>query len=71
MPPRQLWPQAPQLFPSLKRFAHAFVRWSKGLAAYDELAQPTSFGTDLKTTNANELSFGGRVEILVSGQPGR
>jgi len=35
-----------------------FARYAKGLAAFDELAPPTSFGSDLKTTNASELSFG-------------
>ncbi|HEY4239410.1 MAG TPA: carbohydrate porin [Kofleriaceae bacterium] len=41
-----------------RRHLSVFARYAKGLAAFDELAQPTSFGTDLKTTNANELSFG-------------
>ncbi len=35
-----------------------FARYASGLATFDELAPPTSFGTDLKTTNASELSFG-------------
>ncbi len=35
-----------------------FMRYAKGLAAFDELAPPTTFGTDLKTQRANELTFG-------------
>ena len=35
-----------------------FARYASGLAAFDELAPPTTFGSDLKTTKANELSFG-------------
>jgi hypothetical protein len=35
-----------------------FMRYASGLAAYDELAPPTSFGADLKTSKANELTFG-------------
>ena len=42
-----------------------FARYAKGLAAFDELAPPTSFGSDLKTSNASELSFGlsGNVDL--------
>ncbi|MDQ3370241.1 MAG: carbohydrate porin, partial [Myxococcota bacterium] len=42
----------------LRRHLNLFARYAKGLAAFDELAPPTSFGADLKTTRANELSFG-------------
>ena len=35
-----------------------FARYAKGLAAFDELAPPTSFGADLKTNRASELTFG-------------
>ena len=41
-----------------RRHLNVFARYAKGLAAFDELAPPTSFGPDLTTTNANELSFG-------------
>ncbi len=41
-----------------RRHLNLFTRYAKGLAAFDELAPPTSFGPDLKTTNASELSFG-------------
>jgi maltoporin len=41
-----------------RRHLNLFVRYAKGLAAFDELAPPTSFGTDLKTTRANEFTFG-------------
>jgi len=44
--------------PAFRRHLNGFVRYAKGLAAFDELAPPTSFGTDLRTTRANELSFG-------------
>ena len=40
-----------------RRHLNLFVRYAKGLAAFDELAPPTTFGQDLKTTNASELSF--------------
>jgi hypothetical protein len=42
----------------LRRHLNGFVRYAKGLAAFDELAPPTSFGPELKTGNANELTFG-------------
>lgn len=41
-----------------RRHANVFFRYAKGLAAFDELAPPTSVGANLKTTNASELSFG-------------
>jgi hypothetical protein len=37
---------------------NVFTRYAKGLAAFDELAPPTTFGSNLKTTNANEFTFG-------------
>jgi hypothetical protein len=42
----------------LRRHLNLFARYSKGLAAFDQLAPPTSFGPDLKTSRASELSFG-------------
>jgi len=42
----------------LRRHLNGFVRYAKGLAAFDELAPPTSFGPELKTGRANELTFG-------------
>ena len=41
-----------------RRHLNLFVRYASGLAAFDELAPPTTFGPDLKTTKASELSFG-------------
>ncbi len=41
-----------------RRHVNAFVRYAKGLAAFDELAPPTSVGTDLKVSNASEFTFG-------------
>jgi maltoporin len=41
-----------------RRHLNVFARYASGLATYDELAPPTSFGTDLRTTKASELSFG-------------
>jgi hypothetical protein len=41
-----------------RRHVNVFARYAKGLAAFDELAPPTSFGPDLKTSRANELQFG-------------
>jgi hypothetical protein len=35
-----------------------FARYARGLAAFDELAPPTTFGTDLRAKRASELSFG-------------
>ena len=48
-------------FSSDKRFrrhANLFVRYAKGLAAFDELAPPTSFGDGLDTGRATELTIG-------------
>ncbi len=44
--------------PEHRRHLNGYVRYAKGLAAFDELAPPTSFGTDLKTDRASELTFG-------------
>jgi hypothetical protein len=41
-----------------RRFVNLFARYATGLAAFDELAPPTTVGPDLKTTKANELTFG-------------
>lgn len=41
-----------------RRHLNVFARLAKGLAAFDELAPPTSVGRDLETTRANELSVG-------------
>ena len=41
-----------------RRHLNLFTRYAKGLAAFDELAPPTSFGPDLETSRASELSFG-------------
>ncbi|MEZ4399563.1 MAG: carbohydrate porin [Kofleriaceae bacterium] len=41
------------------RAASLFVKWSKGLAAFDELAAPTSFDAELRTfPKASELVIG-------------
>src|SRR5690606_5616862 len=42
----------------LRRHVNVFARYAKGLAAFDELAPPTSFGPELKTTRANEITLG-------------
>jgi hypothetical protein len=47
--------------PSLgyRRHANLFARWSRGLAAFDELAPPSGFDTTLKThPRASEIVFG-------------
>jgi maltoporin len=44
-------------------FANLFGRYSKGLAAFDELAPPTSFGADLTTTRASELVLGASANV--------
>src|SRR5262249_53392694 len=44
--------------PEDRRHLNVFARYAKGLAAFDELAPPTSFGPDLKTQRASELTFG-------------
>jgi len=41
-----------------RRHLNLFARYASGLAAFDELAPPTSFGPDLKTDRASELQFG-------------
>jgi len=41
-----------------RRHLNLYLRYAKGLAAFDPLSEPTSFGTDLKTTKASELTFG-------------
>jgi hypothetical protein len=41
-----------------RRHANLFVRYAKGLAAFDELAPPTSFGDGLDTGRATELTIG-------------
>jgi hypothetical protein len=41
-----------------RRHINVYARYAKGLAAFDELAPPTSFGPDLKTQHATELTFG-------------
>jgi hypothetical protein len=47
-----------QINSKYRRHVNLFMRYAHGLATYDELAPPTSFGPDLRTTNASELSFG-------------
>lgn len=41
-----------------RRHLNLFARYAKGLAAFDPLSAPTTFGPDLKTKRASELSFG-------------
>jgi len=41
-----------------RRHLNVFARYARGLAAFDELAPPTSFGSDLKSHHASELTFG-------------
>lgn len=42
-----------------RRHANLFVRWSRGLAAFDELAAPTSFDAELRTfPKASEVVVG-------------
>jgi hypothetical protein len=41
-----------------RRHLNLFMRYAKGLAAFDELAPPTTFGPELKTSRANEFTFG-------------
>jgi maltoporin len=41
-----------------RRHLNLFARYARGLAAFDEIAPPTSFGGDLKAKRASELSFG-------------
>ncbi len=44
--------------PQFRRHVNLYVRYARGLAAFDELAPPTSFGPELKTDRASELTFG-------------
>ena len=44
--------------PAHRRHLNLFARYAKGLAAFDELAPPTSFGRELNTERASELPFG-------------
>lgn len=44
--------------PAFRRHLNLYFRYAKGLAAFDELAPPTSFGPELKTTRASELQLG-------------
>ncbi len=41
-----------------RRHLNVFARYARGLAAFDEIAPPTSFDSDLKAKRASELSFG-------------
>jgi maltoporin len=41
-----------------RRHVNLFVRYAKGLAAFDELQPPTSLGPDRTVSRANEFSFG-------------
>ncbi len=41
-----------------RRHLNLFARYARGLAAFDEIAPPTSFDSDLKAKRASELSFG-------------
>jgi hypothetical protein len=43
---------------NFRRHLNLFMRYARGLAAFDELAPPTTFGNDLKSKRASELSFG-------------
>ncbi len=44
--------------PAHRNHINLYLRYAKGLAAFDELVPPTSFGPELKTTRASELTFG-------------
>ena len=44
--------------PGFRRHLNLYARYAKGLAAYDELAAPTSFGPELKTQRASEFTAG-------------
>jgi len=53
-----VWGMAPTRL-GYRRHANLFARWSKGLAAFDELAPPFGFDTELKTyPRASEIVFG-------------
>jgi hypothetical protein len=41
-----------------RRHLNLYMRYAKGLAAFNPLEAPTAFGPDSKTTLANELQFG-------------
>ena len=41
-----------------RRHLNLYLRYAKGLAAFDELAPPTTFGPDLTTQNVDELTAG-------------
>jgi len=41
-----------------RRHLNLFVRYAKGLAAFDELQPPTSLGPDRTVSRANEFTFG-------------
>ena len=41
-----------------RRHVNLFVRYAKGLAAFDELQPPTSLGPDRTVSRANEFTFG-------------
>ena len=41
-----------------RRHVNVFMRYASGLAAFDELAPPSSVGADYRTTNASELTIG-------------
>ena len=51
--------------PEHRNHLNFFMRYAKGLAAFDELAPPTTFGPELKTQRANELTFGlsGNIDL--------
>ncbi|MBA2539688.1 MAG: carbohydrate porin [Deltaproteobacteria bacterium] len=51
------WGFAPSKL-NYRRHLNLFMRYARGLAAFDELAPPTSFGGDLKSKRASELTFG-------------
>jgi maltoporin len=40
-----------------RRHVNLFVRYAKGLGAFDELAPPSTVGPDLKVSNASEFTF--------------
>lgn len=53
-----VWGMAPEAR-GYRRHANLFARWSKGLAAFDELAPPSGFDTELKTfPRASEIVVG-------------
>ncbi|HEY4177759.1 MAG TPA: carbohydrate porin [Kofleriaceae bacterium] len=44
--------------PAFRRHLNVYARYAKGLASFDELTAPTTFGRDLKTSNASEVTIG-------------